>query len=175
MSPGRRRGTSRPRREANGVHRLPAGRQRQPAVEAHRPDHRQVGAPVHRPRGIHACHRPIARFAPDSSRNTRRRTSTVAAQARNATRSAWTVARSSSTGCRRAVLRRRDAAVPCRRATSTRPAWPADRGRRWRAADGPSAVTLLRASSCGFSPQEGLESGTATHPLDRRGGSADTH
>ena len=50
------------------------------------------------PRGSHACDRPIARFAPDSSRKTSRSAAIVWAQARNAARSAWTRARSCSAG-----------------------------------------------------------------------------
>ena len=50
------------------------------------------------PRGNHACDRPIATFAPDSSRKTRRSASIVWAQTRNAARSAWTRARSCSAG-----------------------------------------------------------------------------
>ena len=42
------------------------------------------------PRGSHACDRPIARFAPDSSRKTRRRGSTVAAQSWKRARCSWT-------------------------------------------------------------------------------------
>ena len=42
------------------------------------------------PRRSHACDRPIARFAPDSSRNTSRRGSTVSAKAWKPARSSWT-------------------------------------------------------------------------------------
>jgi hypothetical protein len=50
------------------------------------------------PRGSHACDRPIARFAPDSSTKTRRRGSIRRIHRRNLARSAWTVARSCSAG-----------------------------------------------------------------------------
>jgi hypothetical protein len=50
------------------------------------------------PRGSHACERTIARLAPDSSRNTNRRTSTRPIHCRNACRSAWTAGRSCSAG-----------------------------------------------------------------------------
>lgn len=92
--------TADPGHEPRRVDRPPEGRRRHPAREAHRPDQTQVVAPVHRsissrPRGSQAWGRPMA---PDSSRNTRRRGSTVAAHSRNAARSAWTVARSCSAG-----------------------------------------------------------------------------
>jgi len=50
------------------------------------------------PRGSQACDRPIARFAPDSSRKTRRRGSIRRIQRRNVARWAWTAARSCSAG-----------------------------------------------------------------------------
>jgi hypothetical protein len=50
------------------------------------------------PRGNHACDRPMARLAPDSSRNTRRCGSMPSIHARKASRSAWTLARSCSAG-----------------------------------------------------------------------------
>jgi hypothetical protein len=50
------------------------------------------------PLRTHACERPIARLAPDSSTNTSRAGSMRAAQARNAARAAWTSGRSCSAG-----------------------------------------------------------------------------
>jgi hypothetical protein len=47
---------------------------------------------------LYACERPIARFAPDSSRKTSRRGSIRSTPRRNDARSAWTVARSCSAG-----------------------------------------------------------------------------
>ena len=56
------------------------------------------GSTITVPRGTHACDRPIARFAPDSSTKTSRAGSTCAAHWRNASRLAWTSGRSCSAG-----------------------------------------------------------------------------
>lgn len=96
-----------PGAEARGVDGASGGPEGQPPIDADHPDHRQVVAPIHRrgstssvPRSSQAWDRPIARFPPDSSRNTSRRASIPAAYSRKRSRSACTRARSCSAGRR---------------------------------------------------------------------------
>jgi hypothetical protein len=62
------------------------------------PQFRGRGSTSSLPRGTHACERPIARFAPDSSRKTKRRRSTRPSQSRKSRRAAWTTGLSCSAG-----------------------------------------------------------------------------
>ena len=94
-----------PRDEAVGIGRLPAGRivsQRSariaPIIVKLSPQCIDRGSTTTAPRWTHACDRPIARFAPDSSTNTSRAGSTPVAHWWNAARLARTSGRSCSAG-----------------------------------------------------------------------------
>jgi hypothetical protein len=108
MSPRRRRGTS--RRCTHAVNRGVVIAPQAVLSVSHRstriaptsvrlsPQFRGRGSTSSLPRSTHACDRPIARFAPDSSRKTKRRTSTPPIQSRKARRCAWTTGLSCSAG-----------------------------------------------------------------------------
>ena len=83
------------------------------------------GSTTTAPRWTHACDRPIARFAPDSSTNTSRAGSTPVAHWRNAARLARTSGRSCSAGRGRFF---KHVSRPPQRAQDTRPMDPVRQG-----------------------------------------------